>query len=439
MKIGIVGGGLMGLCLAHRLSTQGHVVKVFEAAPQLGGLATHQDFGSFTWDRFYHVILPTDKELLGFIDDIGLTPAMRWNKTLTGYYVDRTTHSLSTPLEYLKFPVLSLWSKIRLALTILYCSRIDDWKKLEQIPLEDWLIAKSGKATFTKMWQPLLLAKLGENYRRVSAVFIWSYIKRMFSARDSGAKNEQLGHVSGGYKAVFDRVSEQVQANGGSVLTSTPVSSIDPASGGGVSITASEGSERFDKVICTGPVNVVEKIAAPSLLNVTKKSEVEYLGVACGVAITKKPLTPYYVLNLADDRIPFTGVIGMSSVVDPSETAGYHLTYLPKYVLSTDPLLQKSEEDLKPDFEQGLLTLFPDLGKNDIVDLRVFKAIKVQPLQVVGYSELIPSWETQHSDFFILNTSQFVNNTLNNNEVVSLVSKFLERHSDSFQEIRKVA
>ena len=439
MKVGIVGGGLMGLCLAHRLSTQGHVVKVFEAAPQLGGLATHQDFGEFTWDRFYHVILPTDKELLGFIDDIGLSSQMRWNKTLTGYYVDQKTHSLSTPLEYLRFPVLSLWSKIRLALTILYCSRIDDWKKLEEIPLEDWLIAKSGKATFTKMWQPLLLAKLGENYRRVSAVFIWSYIKRMFSARDSGAKNEQLGHVSGGYKAVFDRISEQIHANGGSIATQTSVVSVHPSPGAGVNIQTDAGTESFDKVICTGPVNVVEKIADPSLLKVTKKSEVEYLGVACGVAITKKPLTPYYVLNLADDRIPFTGVIGMSNVVDPSETAGYHLTYLPKYVLSTDALLQKSEDDLRPDFEQGLLTLFPELSKDDIVDLRVFKAIKVQPLQVVGYSELIPSWETRHPDFFILNTSQFVNNTLNNNEVVSLVSKFLERHSESFAGIKKVA
>ena len=32
---GIVGGGMMGMTLAHRLSQQGHKVTLFEAAPNL--------------------------------------------------------------------------------------------------------------------------------------------------------------------------------------------------------------------------------------------------------------------------------------------------------------------------------------------------------------------------------------------------------------------
>jgi hypothetical protein len=45
--------------------------------------------------------------------------------------------------------------------------------------------------------------------------------------------------------------------------------------------------------------------------------------------VTRKPFCPYYILNIADERIPFTGVIGMSSLVDTAETAGLYLTYLP--------------------------------------------------------------------------------------------------------------
>lgn len=37
---GIVGGGLLGLTLAHRLAQAGEKVTVFEAAPELGGLAS---------------------------------------------------------------------------------------------------------------------------------------------------------------------------------------------------------------------------------------------------------------------------------------------------------------------------------------------------------------------------------------------------------------
>ena len=69
--------------------------------------------------------------------------------------------------------------------------------------MEDWLLKLGGKSTYEKLWKPLLLSKLGENYKRISAVFIWAYIKRLFSARDSSLNKEQLGYVSGGYKTCF--------------------------------------------------------------------------------------------------------------------------------------------------------------------------------------------------------------------------------------------
>ena len=50
----------------------------------------------------------------------------------------------------------------------------------------------------------------------------------------------------------------------------------------------------------------------------------------------------YFILR----EIPFTGVIGVSNVVSRANTAGRHLTYLPKYVLSTDPLLQEPDDRL---------------------------------------------------------------------------------------------
>jgi len=37
---GIVGGGMMGMTLAHRFSQQGHKVTLFEAASELGGLVS---------------------------------------------------------------------------------------------------------------------------------------------------------------------------------------------------------------------------------------------------------------------------------------------------------------------------------------------------------------------------------------------------------------
>ena len=60
----------MGLALARRFARDGHSVTVLERAEQLGGPATWHDFGGFYWDRFYHVILPSDRHLIAFVDEL---------------------------------------------------------------------------------------------------------------------------------------------------------------------------------------------------------------------------------------------------------------------------------------------------------------------------------------------------------------------------------
>jgi len=433
MKIGIIGGGLMGLALARRLAARGNAVTVFEREKQLGGLTTYHDYGPFFWDRFYHVILPSDTYLIRFLNEIGLGNRLHWSKTLTGFYVDRQFHSLSSSLDFLTFPPLSLLGKLRLALTILYCARINDWRRLEQVSVEDWLIKTCGLRTYEKIWKPLLLAKLGESYKRVSAVFIWSIIKRMYSARETSAQREHLGYISGSYKVVLERLEESIHAAGGLLFTQTPVKRIYPDDSSGLWITDSANKHHFDRVIFTSPVNFLQDICSTDLVKVENaNNRIEYLGVICMALITRKPLTPYYIVNIADERIPFTGLIGMTNLVSMQQTGGYHLTFLPKYVMSDDPLLRRSDEELYEMFLKGLQLMFPDLKQEDIESVHVNRAFKVQPLQVLNYSALVPNVTTQHQDFFVLNTAQFVNSTLNNNEVIHAVETFMNNHSSRF-------
>lgn len=427
MNIAIVGGGMMGMTLAYRLSEQGNRVTLFEGSPQLGGLTTHHDYGSFVWDRFYHVILPSDQALIALLKEIGLGDELDWQKTLTGFYDGKQFYSISNSIEFLKFPPLNLLDKIRLAFTLLYGSRIKNWKKLETIRAEDWLISLSGRGTYEKMWKPLLRAKLGENYKRVSAVFIWAYISRLFSARDSSLKKEELGYVRGGYKTVFDRLTALIQSTGGKVLTGISVESIVPHPSGGLWVEHSQRKEHFDKVIFTGPVNVLEQVAAKELVNVSGNGNaIEYMGVVCMVLLTRKPLVPYYVVNIADQKVPFTGVIGMSNLVDLQETNGLHMTFLPKYVLSDDPFLKESNESIEKYFLDGLRSMFPDLRSEDIAGIHINRAFKVQPLQVLNYSSLVPHTTVSSKDFYILNTAQLVQDNPNNNAVVRLVDQFLQ-------------
>jgi protoporphyrinogen oxidase len=435
MRVAVVGGGMTGLVLADHLAASGHAVCVLEREAQIGGLATWKDYGPFTWDRFYHVILPTDRHLIGFLRRIGLDERLRWRRTRTGFYVDRRMHSLSSGLEFLRFPALPLTGKLRLAAAILYCARLRDWRPLEQIPVGDWLTRLCGRRTFETLWRPLLLAKLGAHYERVSAVFIWSYIKRMFGARDASTQREQLGYVCGGYRAVLQRIDARVKAAGGTVRTGVRVTGIeaDPSSGIVVKVDAA-GRERFDKVVFTGPTNVLRAVSSPALFSESGAdgASVEYLGVICVVLISRRPIVPFYVVNIADGRVPFTGIIGMSNLVDTGETSGLHLTYLPKYVHSDDPLLGAPDDALIEMFLEGLRLMLPDFDEAGVERLIVNRASRVQPLQVIGYSRLVPTVTTAHPDFYVLNSTQSVANTLNNDEAVRAVEGFLDRHRSDF-------
>ena len=148
---GIVGGGIMGMTLAHRLAQKGHKVTIYEAAPELGGLVSSWKMNEIEWDKFYHVILLSDFRTRNILKEIGVEEKIHWVETKTGFYMNGKLHSMSDTIEFLKFPTLNLLDKFRLGLTILVASKIKNWKKLEKIPVTTWLKKWSGSNTYEKI------------------------------------------------------------------------------------------------------------------------------------------------------------------------------------------------------------------------------------------------------------------------------------------------
>src|SRR6267143_166468 len=340
LHVGILGGGITGLTAAFYLLRAGHRVTVLEGRAQVGGLATYFDFGPFHWDKFYHCILTSDLPLLQLIDDLGLTSEIRWTETKVGFYTGKGFHSMTTTMDFLRFPDLSLWEKFRLGLGVLRASRIKDGKKLEAIPIADWLIRIFGRGNYEKMWEPLLKCKLGSCREEASAAFIWATIFRLYSTREKGA------------------------------------------------------------------------------------SQKERMG--CVVLILRRKLTPYYVTNLTDNDVPFTGVIEMTNLISKEETAGRHLVYLPKYTAPGDPLFETSDDDVWSLFQKAFKRMFPDLVEDEIERRFVFREKLVQPLPVLRYSERVPSMRTNIPGIFLANTTQIINSTLNNNEMVKIARRIVE-------------
>jgi protoporphyrinogen oxidase len=425
---GIVGGGLLGMTLAHRLARLGKEVTLFEASDHLGGLASAWRLGDVTWDRHYHVILLSDRYLLSLLTELGVADEMEWVETRTGFFTDGRLFSMSNTWEFLRFPPLRLWDKFRLGATIFYASRIKDWRRLERVPVADWLRRWSGRRTLERIWLPLLRAKLGENYRKASAAFIWAIIARMYAARRTGLKKEMFGYVRGGYARILDRFA-QVLAGDNVRLCLEHRARCVRSTDGEVEIEFENGRrESFDRLVLTQPAPLAARVCQG--LSETERSKlngIQYQGIVCASLLLRKPLAGFYVTNITESWVPFTAVIEMSALVDPSNFGGKALVYLPKYVAPDDPFFELSNEEVKERFLGALARMYPQFDASDVLDFRVSRVRHVLAISTLNYSENLPPMATSLPGVYIVNSAHIVNGTLNANETIQLAERAVEQ------------
>lgn len=414
---------MLGMTLAMRLRQGGHRVTLLEGADHLGGLAATWQLGDVVWDKHYHVTLLSDAHLRGVLDELGLSDELRWVETKTGCYTDGRLYSVSNTMEFLRFPPLRMLDKLRLGWTIFHAAHIDDWKSLEQIPVEDWLVRHSGRRTFERFWKPLLRSKLGDNYQVASAAFIWAIIQRLYAARRTGLKKEMFGYVEGGYARVLAAFGDHLDRLGVEVQLGARVDRI-VAHGDGVRVHLGDDSLLFDRVVATPASPIAARLVAGLTDEErTRMEAVTYQGIVCASVLMSEPLAGYYVTNITDGWVPFTGVIEMSALVDRDTFGGGALVYLPRYTTQDDPALTWSDSEIEDRFLGALARMYPGFDRRQVRAFQVSRVRYVLPVSTLGYSTSVPDMTTSVPGVFAVNSSQILNGTLNVNETVQLAER----------------
>ena len=334
MKIGIIGGGIMGLSLGYFLTRKGAEVEVFEASPVLGGLAGPTELpDGTTVDRFYHTILPSDRHLFELCAELGIVDKLRFRATRTGFFYRGRIHSMNNILEFLRFPPLGWVDRFRLGLTVVAAQLVRDWHRLEGTSVERWLVGVGGRVAFDNIWRPLLRSKFdGSYFDNVPATWIWARLVRMKSARSGATQQEGAGHLVGGYATLVRTLARKIEEGGGRVHSRSPVQEIVTENGTARGLRVGQELRRFDAVTATVQTPVFVRLipgADESYRAFLRKTG--YLGVICPLLVLDRPLTGYWTVNITDDRIPFTGVIETTAYIDSQYVGGHHLVYLPKY------------------------------------------------------------------------------------------------------------
>ena len=418
-RIAVIGGGAMGLSVAHELDKAGVQVEIFEAAPSFGGLAGAIDFGPFEWDQFYHCILGTDQELIEMLDEIGLAGDLRWTETNSGFLYDGTRHSLGSVREFLGFEPLRFHERIRLGAFLALCPYLFSADALEQTTASAFLQKTCGKRVWEVVWRPLLRAKLGPAGETISARFIFETVNRLNSARSGVKKQEVLGYVRGGYGRILRSLLADLEGRGVTLTAGAPTRAVRPGADGRIEVETAAGVRRFDQAVITVDNHAAERLLPESPEIKARLGQIEYLGVAVAGFVLTRKISPYYILNISDASIDVTGVIGTSNLVQDGSFGDYELFYLPRYLTHGDPAWANDEAAWETYFRAQLRLIAPDLRDEDVVSMRVSTARMVQPILDCDYQRRMPSPDIGVPGVWIANSSQCYQGPIHINLIVA--------------------
>src|SRR5438270_11965688 len=113
--VGVIGGGALGLAATLRLAQAGRRVTLIEREPQLGGLAAgfRPAAGSdVTLEKFYHHIFKTDRTIIRYIADLGLSDKLQWGTPVTASLRNGRSYTMSAT-GVLRFGEIPLLDRLR--------------------------------------------------------------------------------------------------------------------------------------------------------------------------------------------------------------------------------------------------------------------------------------------------------------------------------------
>lgn len=422
MKVAILGAGVMGLTLAHRLSKKGIQADIFEIQPQIGGLSTWFDYEDFVFDKYYHVILKSDQHLIRLIDELGLSDRLFWKETKTGFLWEGKHVSMSNHWEFLTFPVINLFDKFRLGTGILYSQHMCNPDDLHTISATQWMKNIFGNKVYGTVWEPLLESKFGVLKEEVPAITLWSILNRYYSTRKGSDGKEMMGHLKNeGLKSLFDALSVSIKGAGGNIYCGHPVEHIQKSSNGKIALEAREKSSQYDRVISTVPTAILKRVA-PGIQGIESvKGIPKFLGVIRLALVLKESLSPFYVTNLIDKGFPFTGIIEVSALTDVEELGGKKLVMIPRYDTPDSEWFDISDEEITSIFLEKLRACFPDID-DQIVNHFVHREKIVQAI----WMDPPPSKDeipiSSDNLVWSVNSELCGGNTLNNNAIIDVAN-----------------
>jgi zeta-carotene desaturase len=264
-RVAVVGGGLAGLAAGCALADAGYRVTLFERRPYLGGRASsyeHPGTGEVV-DNCQHVLLGCCTNLLDFYNRLGVSDKIRWYDKLTFIAPDGKQGTISpstlpSPFHssqaFLKFPLLSLGDKVRVARAMLAV--------LNGVPHDEgdflsWLRRKGqSQRAIDRFWSPVLVSALNEDLDKVSVRYGAMVFREAFL---KSAEAGRMGVPTVPLSDLYGVAAEYIAARGGEVHLRCPIEHVRTESNG-VSLKAAGDDLKFEYLVSAVPFHALARL-----------------------------------------------------------------------------------------------------------------------------------------------------------------------------------
>jgi len=401
MRIAIIGAGYAGMSAAYDLRKAGHQVVIYESADYVGGLAGGFKEPHWDWsvEKFYHHWFQSDSSMLGLIKELGWMDKVIFPRPLTVMLYKDKFYPFDSIINALLFPGLGFGlDKIRFGFVGLFLRLTNDWKSLEKVTADSWMVKWAGGQVYEQMWKPLLVGKFGPFYQDVNMAWMWARIK---------ARTSRLGTFEGGFQNFSDMFADKLREMGVEIRLGTNVKFIKQNQATG---SLNVDVESYDKVLVTTSPNLMAKLC----LDLPEKYlkgllELKSMGAVVMVVSLKHQLSKdgYYWFNLPKDAgFPMLAIVEHTNFVSKDHFGGDHILYAGDYLELGHEYFSLSDDELLERFIPAFEKINPEFSRDWIKKVWVTKTNYAQPVPLINHSKNIPAIQTPIEGLYFASMSQ---------------------------------
>ncbi len=338
---------------------------------------------------------------MGLMEELGLRDKVIFPRPLTVMLYKGKWYPFDSIIKALLFPGLGFGpNKIRFGFVGLFLRLTNNWKALEKVTADEWMMKYAGKQVYEQMWKPLLIGKFGPYYKDVNMAWLWARIK---------ARTTRLGTFEGGFQNFSNLFAGKLRTMGVEIRLGVRVESIKREQNQ-LSVRSDGKSESFDKVLVTTSPNLMAKLSPDLPENYLKGLlELQSMGAVVMVLSLKQQLSRegYYWFNLPKDAgYPMLALVEHTNFVSSEHFGGDRIVYAGDYLEVGHEYFAMSDEQLLERFIPAFKKFNPDFSRDWVKKVWVFKTNYAQPVPLVNHSQHIPAIQTAIEGLYFASMSQ---------------------------------